>query len=291
MHPEGRLVAVGDTRLHVVERGDSAAPPLLVLHGGPGLDHHEFGDYLDPLTDAVRLVLVDQRVQGGSDRDAPRHTWTLAHMAADVSALGDALATDGRYAVLGHSYGSFVALQHAVDQPGAATATVAVCGIASSRWLADLDARLAAFEPVELRQQVTDSWAREPYVRSPEEVARLLHEQTPWHFADPTDPRIEEYERRSSGGRFSPAVLAHFASADYGAIDVVDRLRDVPQPLLAVAGRHDRTCPPEAAEEIAAAAPRGEVVVFENSGHMPFVEEPAEFCSTVRAFLARALVL
>ena len=44
-----RLIDIGDTRLYVVERGTGY--PLIALHGGPGLDHHEFADYLDPLCD------------------------------------------------------------------------------------------------------------------------------------------------------------------------------------------------------------------------------------------------
>jgi len=47
--PPGRLVPIGDIRLHVVERGQGY--PLIVLHGGPGLDHRMFGDYLDLLGD------------------------------------------------------------------------------------------------------------------------------------------------------------------------------------------------------------------------------------------------
>jgi len=106
----GRYVDIGDTRLYVVERGNGY--PLLVFHGGPGLDHHSFGNYLDPLADEYRLILVDQRSNGRSDR-APEETWTLEQMAADVSALAKALEL-GQYAVLGHSYGAFVVLQHAV---------------------------------------------------------------------------------------------------------------------------------------------------------------------------------
>ena len=63
--------------------------PLLVLHGGPGLDHHEFADYLDPLAGEHRLVLVDQRAQGRSAPCDPA-TWTLGRMAADVTALASA---------------------------------------------------------------------------------------------------------------------------------------------------------------------------------------------------------
>ena len=58
-------VNVGDTHLFVIERGEGY--PLILLHGGPGLDHHEFADYLDPLCDQFHLILVDLRAQGLSD--------------------------------------------------------------------------------------------------------------------------------------------------------------------------------------------------------------------------------
>ena len=76
--PNGRLVPVHDTHLYVVERGAPDGLPLLLLHGGPGLDHTEFGDYLDSLGDRYRLVLVDGRNQGRSDRDTDPASWTLA---------------------------------------------------------------------------------------------------------------------------------------------------------------------------------------------------------------------
>ena len=75
------LVDVDDTRLYVESRGPDDAFPVLVLHGGPGLDHTMFGDLLDPLGAACRLLFVDQRAQGRSGASDPG-TWTLARMAA-----------------------------------------------------------------------------------------------------------------------------------------------------------------------------------------------------------------
>jgi proline iminopeptidase len=279
----GRYVDIGDTRLYVVERGNGY--PLLVFHGGPGLDHHSFGNYLDPLADEYRLILVDQRSNGRSDR-APEETWTLEQMAADVSALAQALEL-GQYAVLGHSYGAFVVLQHAVEFPDDAAQTIVSSGIPSARFLEHVSKNLAAFEPVELREQVTSSWEREKSVRTQEEVAELLHDQWPFQFADPHDPRIEEYERRTAGSIYSTDVLRRFAYEEYGGIEVEDRLHDVTQPVLVLAGRHDRTCSVEASQAIAAGAPRGELVVFESSGHMTFVEENDAYVRTVRDFLKR----
>jgi proline iminopeptidase len=278
----GRHVAISDTRLHVVERGADGLP-LLVFHGGPSLDHHMFGDYLDPLADEFRLVLVDERSQGRSD-PAPVETWTLERMAADVSELAAAMGFDP-YATLGHSYGAFVVLQHAVDHPGDAAATIVSSGAPSTGWLGAVEQNLAAFEPVELREQVTQSWAREQHAQTVEECEALLHDQLPFHFADPRDPRIAEFERRTAGTIHTPDVLRHFAAADYGGIEVEDRLATVTQPVLVLAGRHDRTCVPAAGEAIAAAIPHAELVVFEQSGHMTFVEENEAYLDAVRRFL------
>src|SRR5665811_1217092 len=115
--PAGRLIRVDDTELYAVERGPEGALPLLVLHGGPGLDHAVFGSHLDALAETYRLVLVDGREQGHSARGTDPATWTLQQHARDVSALAASLGF-ARYAVLGHSFGAFVALQHAAAHDG-----------------------------------------------------------------------------------------------------------------------------------------------------------------------------
>jgi proline iminopeptidase len=285
---EGRLVGVAATRLFVCERGPAGGFPLMVLHGGPGLDHHMFGDYLDPLVTGgrYRLILVDERAQGGSDRAAPADTWTIGRMAADVSDLALALELPA-YAVLGHSFGAFLALQHAVDFPGAAAATVVSAGLASARWLARVADELAAFEPVELREQVRSSWEREASARSQEDLAAVMADQLPFHFHDPRDPRIGDYLRRTAGARYSPDVLRAFATEDYGGMEVEDRLAAIRQPVLVLAGRHDRTCSAEAAQDMARRLPNAELAIFEDSAHMPFVEEQERYIATVRAFLDR----
>jgi proline iminopeptidase len=277
-----RHVEISDTRIHVVERGGDGLP-LLVVHGGPGLDHHLFGDYLDPLGDELHLVFVDLRSQGLSDKTPPE-TWTLERMAADLSELAAAMGYD-RYATLGHSYGAFVVLRHAVDHAGEPAATIVSSGVPSARYLAAVQDNLAAFEPVELRRQVTDSWAREAEAQTQADCALLLHDQLPFHFADPTDWRIDEFVERTEGGVFAPDVLRHFAVSEYGAIEVEERLGDVTHPVLVLAGRHDRTCVVEGGEAIAAGIPGAQLAVFEASGHFTFAEENEAYLDAVRRFL------
>jgi proline iminopeptidase len=281
---EGELIRAGDTRLHVVRRGGGALP-LIVLHGGPGLDHTEFGHWLDPLGDDCTLLLVDQRAQGRSD-PAPPETWTVGHLAADVGALAAALGLE-RYAVLGHSFGAFVALRHAVEAPRGPAATIVSAGVPAARFLEPVGDALAAFEPADLRAQVVDSWRREAQARSPVDVERIMADQLPFHFADPRDPRIDELRAAMGDAVYGPDVLRAAATEDYGAIAVEDRLAGVAHPVLVLAGRHDRTCPVPAAEAMAAGLPDAELVVFEHSGHMTFVEENDAYVGAVRDFLER----
>jgi len=233
-------------------------------------------------------VLADERACGRSDRTAPARTWTLARMAQDVSDLAASLGVHHGYATLGHSYGAFVVLQHAVDYPGQPRGTIVSSGIAAARWLAGVDQQLAAFEPAELRALVISSWAAERQVQTEDEAAELLEDQLPFHFLEPRGGALREYRRRTAGlARYAPEVIRHFAARDYGGIDVEDRLGAVRHPVLVLAGRHDRVCPAGAAADMARRLPDAELVVFEDSAHMTFAEENDGYLATVRRFLDR----
>jgi proline iminopeptidase len=192
-----------------------------------------------------------------------------------------------RYAVLGHSFGAFVALQHAVDFPGRPAVSIVSAGIPAARFLAHIEHNLEAFEPVELRAQVASSWAREAEARTQEECRSILADQLPFHFCDPRDPRVETIRRGLGEMVFSPDVMREAARGDYGAIDLEDRLGDVAHPVLVLVGRHDRTCSVQAAEAIAGGIPDAELAVFENSAHMMFAEEQDAYVGVVADFLSR----
>jgi proline iminopeptidase len=284
MHREGRLVPAGDTQLFVVEAGPAGGDPILILHGGPGLDHHEFGDYLDPLSErGYRLLFVDQRAQGRSAPCDPS-TWTLQKMAEDVLLVARSLGLD-RYATLGHSFGAFVVLQNAVDFPGMAAQTIVSSGLPSSRFLGAVEENLRSFEPEDLREQVAASWEQETEVETPGELLQLIIDQMPFHFADPLDPRIEEYVGWLRQGVYAPEVLRRFAASEYGGIEVEDRLGEIPRPVLVLAGRRDRTCILEGAEVMAKAIPGAELVVFDRSAHSAFIEEQDRYIDAVDGFL------
>lgn len=279
---EGRYVAVADTRLWVLEMGEGH--PILMLHGGPGLDHTQYRPWLDPLADRFRLVYVDLRSQGRSDLTDPA-TWSIERMAADVEELAGNLYLDS-YAVLGHSFGSFVALRHAVDS-GRASHYVLLGSMASARWLNRIDSNLREFQPEHLREQVEAAWDAEASVDSVDGFRRLLVDQLPFHFADPEGPALREFVSGVARMHLSPDVLRTLANTDYGGIEVEAALPHIQAPVLVISAEWDRVAVPEAGWEIAEAVPNGECVLMKNAGHMMFVEKPDAVRRAIEEFFDR----
>lgn len=275
-------VSVGDIELHVRAEGDGQ--PLILLHGGPGLDGSGFFPYWSPLGDRFRLLAIDHRANGRSDAGDPAR-WTSEQMADDVERVIAALDLRDPI-VLGWSFGSFVAQQHIVRH-GTAAGYVLMGTVAEPGALQDVGERLAAFEPEELRASVTASWEREPFATTSEELASLLADQLPWHFGDPRDPRIAEV-LAADETVYRPDVLRHFsADGTYGLPDLRDRLRRCERPVLILSGALDRTTPAASAHDLVDVIPGADEVVLDACGHMIPVEQPVRSMAAIRSFADR----
>lgn len=70
-------------------------------------------------------------------------------------------------------------------------------------------------------------------------------------------------------------------------LDYRPRLGEIRAPTLVLVGRHDPQCPVACSEELARGIPTSRLIVFEHSGHNPFVEEPEAFVTALRSFLGQ----
>lgn len=277
-------VTIDGGRIFCTPVGSPARHPLIVLHGGPGLDHTEMHPWLDPLADMFYLIYVDLRGQGRSERVDPA-TLTLPRFAEDVTRLAEALGFE-RYAVLGHSFGSFVALAHAIERGGASHYFLSAATASFTKSLPEIEANLDAFEPVELREDVKRSWALEPTVRTREEFAEVMRLQMPFHFASVESEGYARYLAVGDRTVYAPEVLAYFAEHEY-AIEYEDRLGEIAKPALVLVGELDRTCTPRAARDLNAGIPGSELVVIPDAGHQSYIEQPAMYFAAVRDFFVR----
>src|SRR5262245_15952428 len=76
--------------------------PLMVVHGGPGASHDYLLPYLLPLARHNRLIFIDERGSGKSEKLEDVSKYTVENMADDCEAVRQALGL-GRIAILGHS--------------------------------------------------------------------------------------------------------------------------------------------------------------------------------------------
>src|SRR5512136_1912272 len=88
--------------------------PLVLMHGGPSLDHTTLRSLL-PLADQFTLIFYDHRCNGRSE-GAEVASMTWENLTADAEALRQTLGFD-KWAALGHSFGGMVALEYALRYP------------------------------------------------------------------------------------------------------------------------------------------------------------------------------
>jgi proline iminopeptidase len=251
--------------------------PVIVLHGGPGLDHTHMSPWLDSLGDEFRLLYVDERGQGRSDRVDPA-TLSLDAFANDVDLLAAALGLDA-FALLGHSFGAIVATRHAIERGTAAGYVISGGGDSSDALLADVEASLEAMG--DGAEAIADSWQQEKTVETDEELKQLLDAQMPFHFHGDVPAG---FSNEMVG---SPEVLRHFANQGYGDFDYVPQLDRISKPTLVIVGEHDRTTTPRAARVLHEGIAGSELAVVPAAGHMSFVEQPEAYFGPVRQFLRR----
>ena len=248
---------------------------MLVLHGGPGLDHTGFRPYLDPLGDEFRLLYVDERGQGLSERVDPA-TLSLVVFARDVDLLAEALGLE-RFAVLGHSFGAIITTKHAIELGTAAAYVISSGGDSSAALEDDVAASLAAMGEAGI--PISASWEQEKVVATEHELKELMRVQMPFHFAGDPPPA---YGMDTVG---TPDVLRHFANIGYGDFDYVPDLHRVAKPTLVIVGERDRVTTTRAAKALHEGIADSRLVVLPGVGHMSFVETPEPYIAAVTSFL------
>jgi pimeloyl-ACP methyl ester carboxylesterase len=117
-----QVVVAGGVRLNYVHGGPAGAPVVLMLHGLSD-SSYSFSRVLPLLADRLRVIALDQRGHGDSDR--PTTGYSTNALAGDLLELMDALRID-RATVVGHSMGSFVARRVAERAPERITRLILV---------------------------------------------------------------------------------------------------------------------------------------------------------------------
>ncbi len=102
-------------------------------------------------------------------------------------------------------------------------------------------------------------------------------------FHDPT--LFKPLEINEDDARQGVPIRMIWSRNMYSGLSYADRLGEVRAPTLVIASRHDPQASMPCSEELYEGIPNATLVIFENSGHAPFIEEAPNFFDTLKSFL------
>lgn len=265
-------ITVDGANLHVEHVG--GGPVALVLHGGLGVDHQMYRS-LDRLGEHLRLVYVDHRGNGRSTGDGS--TATMQQWAADAAEVARQVAVGEPVIVIGHSYGGFIAQEMMISHPEVVRAAILVATTPGQLGTGEDPAPDGPPMPEEFAAMFADM------PETDDQYAAFMERLAPayLHRAD-----VEVLRDAMAGTVFRADVMRHGFEVLAGWSSV-DRLDSVEVPVLLLAARHDAFCAWPQSERIARRLPDADLVVFEHSGHIPWLEEPDAFFAAVTDWLRR----
>lgn len=271
--------------------------PLVVLHGGPGASHDYFLPHLLPLARDNRLVFLDERGSGRSERLEDASRYTVAAMADDVEAVRKALHL-GRVNLLGHSYGGVLAQEYALKYPKSLRKLVLCSTFHSTRAMNHVFDTMKEGMPAELRERIAGLEAAGLFGKGADYRKRRYTDEYmtaawgegyfPYLYVRRPDPGFDplavgnmswDLYRTMWGSHGEFVIDGNLVSAEYA-----DRLPSLEVKTLITVGDHDE-CAPSISREMQALIPGSKLVVFPESGHMTFVDQPELFVQAVNGFL------
>lgn len=273
-----------DVAAELFVRSVGSGDPVLVIHGGPGMDHSYLLPAMDALAESYLVLFYDQRGTGESEAELNAEVISWEGFVTDPNRIQDHFGID-RVHIVAHSFGTLIATAYALEFPERVRSLVLVNPVEpGSRFQEETRAAALARRTEEdasalQRLVASDAFAaRDPAAIN--EMYRLSFRGT---LADPErvgELTLEMGERTAANGFEIPALLFPDGTVPnlWGALPSLD------VPTLIVVGEADPS-PRSIAVEMAEVIPDARLEIIPAAGHFPFVEAPEAFFAAVVRFL------
>ncbi|MBA3660530.1 MAG: alpha/beta hydrolase [Gammaproteobacteria bacterium] len=255
--------------------------PILVLHGGPGsgLDHGYFKPQLLSLAANYEVIFYDQRGSGKSlETGMNRDVINLQQFTDDIETVRKTLGFK-QFILLGHSWGSLLALNYSIKYPNHAAKLILIDSMP-----ANLSGKMAAANALNQRIEPFKneiaplSDYNELQKLTAEQIIALTRKLFSVYFYKPEDAEklTLDITVESSLSGFKVAQLMMQDMFD----NLLPQLNKLNVPTTIIHGEQDFV-PLWTAQDLAKAIPNAKLIVVSQSGHFPFIEKPDEFFNTI----------
>lgn len=251
-----------------------SGPPVLIMHGGLGLSHDYLRPYFDALEASKTVIYYDHFGNGRSEKPSDYAEMNFERLTSDAAGLMSALGHES-FTLIGHSYGGFIAQEFAANYENRLDGLVLINTVPAFDYppmVSGPEANMAAFGKLFTQPMANnDDWRA---TWNP--VAEIYFHQWDSEVGADLDARMQ-YEYRAWNA----------SSALLGSFNTLEKLPNISTRTLVIAGRHDGITPVDAgAARIAELLPNATLIIFEDSGHYPFIEEETAFFEALTDWLA-----
>ena len=260
---------------------------LFLLNGGPGLPC----DYLrDPhiflAEEGYRIVAFDQLGCGKSDRPDDPSLWSIARYVEEVETVRKALDLE-KINLLGQSWGGWLSIEYALTYPDAIQSLVLAntCGdlphltTELNRMRDALGSETVAMMLHHESMETIDH----PEYQAAITILNYRHVCRLKEWPSSLLASVNDWNMGPYGTMQGPNEFLYIGNLkDWNRISEMARLK---MPTLIITGTHDEIGP-ACALRMHNALPNSKVVVFPNSSHVPFYEEPEDYFAALRSFLS-----
>lgn len=269
---EGRMIEVDGAQIYLEEAGRETDTPVLLIHGSVGWSGlwRETSDLL--ATAGYRAIAYDTPPMGYSDRDT-RGGYGRIRQSERIVALTRTLGV--RPIVVAHSFGAGPALEAVLRNPDSFAGLVVVSGAIGLGSHNDEGGLPLLLQPLLFREAaisatVTNPWAMEPL------LGLFLHRKdsvTPAQIEILNQPMVLRHTTEALAG-WLPSLLV---SPKDALSTRVEEIAKTEVPVALIWGDMDPTTPIEQGRALQEALPDAPLLVLQDVGHIPQIEDPKAF--------------
>jgi len=269
-------------------KGHGTKPPIIVIHGGPGMDSNSLAADFAPLEKNHRLVYYDQRGGGRSSLPADTKLLTIDHHVDDLEALRKHLGID-KVVLIGHSFGPAIAANYAMKYPEHVDRMIFIGPIPprKGKFFEELGATMKSrlTEAQQKRsQELQKEYTGDNVVAACREFWAI---NTPPRLAKGVSPSVVKADLCSA-----PAEAIRYGStktnpATFGSLgnwDWTAGLKRVTAPVLIIHGEED-AIPIAMVAEYTTAFPHATLLRVPHAAHFPYDERPDIVFPAIENFL------
>jgi proline iminopeptidase len=284
---EDHTVTLNGVHLHYRTIGDG--PVLFLVPPGWGVASVYLQRAFSSLARHLRLVFIDTRGSGLSGRPADATHMGTVDMADDLEALRMHLDLS-EISILGHSNSGAIALSYAARYPDRVSKLVLIdsqvlglSAAADTQRILQNRSTDPRFEEA-IRVVSTFFTGQVNPAASDESLESFIAQVLPLYLHSP-EKWLSRAREQLSGPISSYAFASQFVADAAFPTDQTKSLGAIRAKVLIMVGRHDYICPVALSERLHEGIPESSLVIFEESGHLPWLEESNAFFAELERFL------